>query len=307
MGERTALIQRLDCLAKLATCAMAGRIALGLCLWLAAAAGAPAATPPQSASRIVSLNLCTDQIVLDLVTPSRIAAVSHLAADPTVSAAAGVAVGIASTRGEAESVIAFDPDLVLAGDYSTPATVALLERMGRRVVRVPLATDLEGIRAAIRQVATAVDEQAAGERLIATFDRRIAAAAPSVTTPRPTALVYQVNGLASSAGSLADAALAAAGWQNHTRALKTGAGGTLPLETLVADPPDLLVLTGPADEYRTAVADNLRHPALAAVRRQRASVIVPWRYWLCGTQHTATAIELLSAARSEVRAASALR
>ena len=42
-------------------------------------APAPAATPPR---RIVSLNLCTDQILLDLVPRDRIAALSELVADP---------------------------------------------------------------------------------------------------------------------------------------------------------------------------------------------------------------------------------
>lgn len=258
----------------------------------------PAVATAARPSRIVSLNLCTDQILLGLVPPARIRALSHLAADPSVSAVAEAAAGLALTRGEAEVVLGLDPDLVLAGTWSTPATVALLERVGRRVVKVPLASDLAGIRVVIQQVAAAVEDVAAGERLIADLDRRLAAIAPGgAADPRPSALVYQVNGLVSGAGSLADAVLAAAGLENHARRLAVGPGGSVALEAIVADPPRLLVLTGPADEYRTAVADNLRHPALAAVRRQHASVVVPWRYWLCGTQHVATAVELLAAAR----------
>lgn len=259
------------------------------------------AAPP---ARIVSINLCTDQILLGLVPRDRIAAVSHLAADAAVSAAAAQAAGIPATRGEAETALRFDPDLVLAGEWSTPATVSLLERIGRRVVKVPLAGDLDGIRAAIRQVAAAVEDIAAGERLVAGLDRRIAAAGPRSDAAPPhggrSALVYQVNGLASGAGSLADALMTAAGLANHARRLGLGAGGTLALERLVGDPPDLLVLTGPVDEYRTAVADNLRHPALVALRAGRASVIVPWRYWLCGTQHAATAVRLLAEARARL-------
>ena len=276
---------------------------LALSLLAGSGHAATHATPP---ARIVSINLCTDQIVLDLVPRERIAAVSHLAADPAVSAGVGKAAGIPTTRGEAETVLRFDPDLVLAGEWSTPATVSLLERIGRRVVKVPLAGDLDGVRAAIRQVAAAVEDIAAGERLVADLDRRLGAIrAPDRSGPPHevrSALVYQVNGLASGAGSLADALMTAAGLANHARRLGSGAGGTLALERLVADPPDLLVLTGPVDEYRTALADNLRHPALVALRAERASVIVPWRYWLCGTQHAATAVHLLAEARAGLRA-----
>lgn len=271
----------------------AARVGLGLMCSLYASA-VLASEPP---SRIVSLNVCTDQLLLDLVPRDRIAGVSHLAADPTVSAVAARATGIPATRGEAETVLGFDPDLILAGEYSTPATVAILERVGRKVLKVPLASDLDGIRSAVRSVAAAVGESARGEELIREMDHRVERASPPMTESRPTALVYQVNGLASGSGTLADAVLQAGGYRNQAGRLAMGSGGTLPLEVLVANPPDLVVLTGPVDEYRTAVADNLRHPALTAVRKDRSSVIVPWRFWLCGTPHVAEAVEILAAHR----------
>lgn len=273
-----------------------------------------------SPSRIVSLNLCTDEIILDLVSPDRIAAVSHLAADPLVSPVAARARGLPWTYGAAETVLAFEPDLVLAGLFTTPATLDLLERIGQRVVRIPTASDIDGIRSAIRMVAAAVDEQVRGEALVARLDARLAAAAsdssqskreekieaPSLEvgkkTNRPSALVYQVNGLSAGPGSLADTLITAAGLANHAALAGLSNSGALPLEMLAARPPDIVILSGPADEYRTAVAENLRHPALAAVLRDRASVVVPWRLWLCGTQHVAEAVERLAEARRQFEA-----
>lgn len=259
---------------------------------------APAAAQP-APRRIVSINLCTDIVLLDLVAPDRIAALSHLAADPRVSPVADVAARLPSTHGAAEAVLALDPDLVIAGTYSTPATVALLERLDRRVLKVPLASDLAAIRRLVRQIAASVGEVARGEAVIARFDRRIADAARGLPADarRPTALVYQINGLTSGPGSLADPVLAAAGFDNLATHLRLGAGGQVALETLVVAPPDLLVLTDPAETYRTAVAANLTHPALAAATHDHARLVVPWRHWLCGTPHVATAIEALAAAR----------
>ncbi len=263
----------------------------------AASTGAATAKP----QRIVSLNLCTDQLLVDLVPRQRIAAVSHLAADPSVSATAEKARDIPVTRGEAENVLAFDPDLVLAGEFSTPATVSILERLGRRVVRIGLANDLDAIRRATRKVADAVGEPEHGEALLARMDQRIAASRPDpASSERPSALVYQVNGLSAGTGTLADALIGLAGLSNQAAALGLGPGGQIGLEALAANPPDLVVLTGPKDEYRTAVADNLRHPVLARVMARRAAITVAWRTWLCGTPHAADAVEHLAAARARL-------
>ena len=260
--------------------------------------------PPQ---RIVSLNLCTDQILVDLVPRGRISAVSHLAADPLVSAVAEKARGIPWTRGEAEVVLSYVPDLVIAGEYTTPATVALLERLGLRVLKVPLASDIAGLRTVTYQIADVVGARDEADALLAEFDRRLRAIASPVTSDAPTAVVYQVNGLSAGPGSLADAVLQAAGFRNLAGELGLGPGGQLALEALVATPPDVIVLSGPVNEYRTAVADNLRHPALAAIMREHASVTLPWRLWLCATPHLADAVERLAAIRDELERSRAVR
>jgi iron complex transport system substrate-binding protein len=257
--------------------------------------------------RIVSLNLCVDQVLVDLVPRERIAAVTHLAADPQFSPVAEKARGIAWTYGEAEVVLAFNPDLVLAGEFTTPATVELLTRLGIKIIRIPHPSDIAGVRTATLQVADAVGERAKAEALLAEFDRRVRVAAPPTTARRPTAVVYQVNNIASGPGSLADSVLKAAGFANLASVLGLGSGGQLPLEALVAHPPDVIVLTGAINEYRTAVAENLRHPALAALMQKRRTVTVPWRVWLCATTHLADAIEQLAAVRKELDGRPALR
>jgi iron complex transport system substrate-binding protein len=258
---------------------------------------APAAKP----ARIVSLDLCADQLLLDLVERSRIAAVTHMAVDAADSAIPEKARGIPITYGAAEDVLRHDPDLVLAGPFGVSATVDLLRRLGRNVVVVPLANDIGGVRTAVRTVAAAVGEQAAGAAAIAEFDRRLANLAPPASSP-PTALIYQTGGMVSGPGSLADAMLAAAGLRNMSAAYRLNRGGRVPLEDLIARPPDLLVTGSAPPEYRTVLADNLRHPVVRHLRQQVASLDLPWRYWLCGTPHIADAIERLAAARVRIEA-----
>ena len=75
-------------------------------------------------ARIVSLDLCTDQLLVELVDRSRIAAVTHLLGDVSVSAIPEKARGLRITHGGAEDVLRTDPDLVLAGPYGVSATVS---------------------------------------------------------------------------------------------------------------------------------------------------------------------------------------
>ena len=108
---------------------------IALAVALVLTGGAATAKP----MRIVSLNLCTDQVLVDLVEVRRIAALSFLARDANLSAISARARTIHQVRGAAEEVLSLDPDLVLAGTYTTPATVDLLRRLGRNVTVLPIA------------------------------------------------------------------------------------------------------------------------------------------------------------------------
>jgi iron complex transport system substrate-binding protein len=276
---------------------------LGLALALLASTGRAASLPASAQpQRIVSLNLCIDQILVDLVPRSRIAAVTHLATDPAVSAAPEKARGLPVTHGAAEDVLSRNPDLVLASAFSAAATVDLLRRLGLNVVLVPLPQDYEGVRAVVRQIAEAVGESARGDIIIADFDKRLAAASASsaASARRPIALVYQVNSYVASTGGLASAALKTAGFRNGAAALANSERGQVAMETIAMAAPDVLILTAKPDEYATAVSDNLRHPALAKLMANRTTTVLPWPVWLCGTPAIAEAVEQLASVRASL-------
>jgi iron complex transport system substrate-binding protein len=140
--------------------------------------------------------------------------------------------------------------------------------------------------------------------MLADFDRRLAFIAtpvPAQDGSAPSAILYQVGGVVSAPNSLADAVLSAAGYRNKARDYALARNGQVPLELLVAEPPDLLVLASRAEHYPTVAADNLRHPALVRLLKARASLDLPWQLWLCGTPHVAEAVERLARARSGLK------
>ncbi|WP_428633679.1 ABC transporter substrate-binding protein, partial [Sedimenticola sp.] len=140
---------------------------------------ADAAEPPQ---RIVSINLCTDQLLLMLGEPGQIASVSHLALEPNSSYMARQAKAYPVNHGKAEEILALKPDLIVAGAYTNRSLVGLLKKLGYRVERFPLASDIQDIRDNIRLMARLIDKKAQGELLVADMDSRL----EQVKQQRPT-------------------------------------------------------------------------------------------------------------------------
>lgn len=246
-------------------------------VWLALALLAGFAA--HAAERVVSLNLCSDQLLV-LLAPERVAALSTLARDPALSYVAARAATLPQVRADAESVLRLAPDLVLAGRYGAQATLALLEARGLRVLRLEQPRSFDDIRAQVREVAAALGAPDKGDALVAEMDARLAA------LPRPArpvrALLWQPRGWTSGPGTLGDAVLRAAGLGN------AGAGGQVGIEALLTRPPDLLV-TATAPAYPSLATDMLRHPALAGLPRRA----VPPALLICGGPFTAQAAELL--------------
>jgi iron complex transport system substrate-binding protein len=133
-------------------------------------AGAPAFAQVQPPQRVMSLNMCTDQLILNLLPPSRITSVtflSHASPNATLSAQARQT-GI--NYGTAEEVLAQRPDLIVSGDSSTPTTRAILDRAGYRLYEVASADTFEEIRETTRDLGRALGEERRAEALLARMD-----------------------------------------------------------------------------------------------------------------------------------------
>ena len=256
--------------------------------------------------RVVSMNLCTDQLVLLLAARGRIASVSYLAFDPEVSYFADAAQelqanhGLHANHGLAEEILPLRPDLILAGTYTTRATVAVLRRFGHRVLTLDPADGFDAIRRNIQTVALALGDPAKAERIIAEFDRRLSAITPDRNATPPRAIVLQPRGMTTGPGSLADGILRTAGLQNLSADLGVTGMGFLPLERIIQAGPDLLVVAARAEGRPSLAHHALRHPAYAAIGRA-GRVELPASLWTCGGPQAADAVELLAHAAQDWR------
>ncbi len=243
--------------------------------------------------KIVSLNLCTDQIVMMLVESPRIASISYLAREANVSALAGVAAKLPINYGKAEEVFMQQPDLVLVGSYTTRSTVALLRKLGRNVVEVPPASSFAGIYRNIRTIGKAVGEGAKASRLVERLKRQLAKIKLDEKASLPVAALYFANGYSSGNNTLIDKVVRRAGLK--TLGSKLGFSGTrkLSLEALIFARPDLLIVAPKDYEGEARAYEVFRHPAMGVLKGALPVTSIASALTICGTPHTIKAIQKL--------------
>ena len=258
---------------------------------------AGAAERPQ---RVVSVNLCSDQLLVMLADADQIASISHLAMEPLSSYVADEASRFPLNHARAEEVIALRPDLVLATSHDQPRLLTTLETLGYRVARLPPTENLAGIVDNIRRVAGLLHQTERGERLVRSLEARIGAGDETPFASRPTALFYQPRGYTSGRHTLQDEALRLAGWRNL--AAEQGIEGYAPvdLERLLRWRPQQLFTSSYHSSGDSLAERQLLHPALASVTGGRALQTVPYRYWICPGPMLADAVVLLREARNRL-------
>lgn len=261
-------------------------------LWTGAAEAAP--------QRVVSMNLCTDQLAMMVAAPGQLLSVSHLAGDPRSSVMVAEAAGLPMNRGGAEEIFLMRPDLVLAGTYTARASVALLRGLGVEVVELAPANRLADVGDHLRRMGAVLGQEARAAALADAFESGLAAVGRGEDDPLSAAMYYP-NGYTTGAGTMADDILRASGFLNVSGAAGVTGGGILPLERLVMAAPDLVVTSAPYPGASRS-EEILTHPALVQLRSGAASAVVSDAEWICGLPHLVGVVARMGRANDALRA-----
>ncbi len=241
----------------------------------------------------MSLSLCTDELLLELLPPERIASLTYYSREPGNLRIWPQAARVPVNWGGAEEILAAKPDLVLAGTYTTPGARALLERLNFPLLEIPPANDFEQIRQTTRWVARALAREAEGEALITRMDATLHQLRDSAPTVVIRVVAWGEGGSVPGRGTLFDAILRAAGGVNIA-ANSEAAYTSFDLEQLILARPDVIAYSSQTLETPGIGTDQAQHPLLQALFRGRR-ITYPGALYSCGVVESADAAVALRA------------
>ena len=251
--------------------------------------------------RIVSINLCTDELLFQLVEPERVAAVTKFSADSEVSTVASRIQGIKRVQGGIEAVQACGPDLLLGGRFNNKETLRFFERSGIPVLIFDIPKNFEDIYADIRKLSAAVGEPEKGNAIIRSMQVELKALKigdshflPKNDCPRKTrAFFFQSGGYVPGAGTFENAIMEAAGLENLAATLGIRDYGSLSLEKLIEMKPDVLIYASDQKKRPTVRGEVLEHPAIRKALPRVKTVTLPSAILNCGSPASVEAVRIL--------------
>lgn len=266
-------------------------IRLCVLIWALLLGSGQAAEP-----RILSLNLCTDQLVLALMPVREILGVSRLARDAAISVQVEKARQVAAVNASPEALLALSPDVVFMGDNQQLYLQRWLSAHGVTVQAMTDGDSLLHLRRQIVDMAAMLQRDAAGRVMLQAQDEAFATYAAAARNLR--IAVYYPNGFSEGQGGWLGDLIVRLGGINA--AAEKGDGQLhLSLEGILSLRPDMILM--PVYAYgMTSQAERLAlHPALS---RTAKVVPLPGAWFTCPHTALASLTEAIGQAALDFRA-----
>ena len=247
--------------------------------------------------RIVSLSISTDEILLDLVEPKRIVALTKYVDDEGISNATDKAKAVKGRvqAGNPETILALRPDLILLPDFSSADTIQSLREMQQSVYVYKTPYNLAGVRACIKELGQVVGEAAAAQLILQRMEARLSQLqqkmGPIPATEQKRVIFMSDKGAYYSPEHSFNDICKHAQVVNALSQLHFAKPITVGQEEIVRLDPDAFILSGwvdSTDQEPAALAHNLsQDPSYASVKavKNKAIYTLPAKHLLCLSQY----------------------
>ncbi|MBB5212690.1 ABC transporter substrate-binding protein [Microbulbifer hydrolyticus] len=261
----------------------------------------PAAANSQS--RVASLNLCLDQVLLQWAPPESIVSITWLSAQDQYRSAP-VPEHVYLNRAQAEELLPLKPDLVLTGQFGAQRAAARLEALGFTLVRIPDAYSLEQLQVQLQALQDTlgalpalVEQRAQLTALLAESEDKYQQKEKS--PEQPTALILSANNITYGSGMLEHQLLTRAGFRNLAAEQGVQQLGRVSLEQVVALQPDLLVFYGGDQDFAIAHLAE-RHPVVQRYFDRGRTYHLPRQLGYCPALAAVETLQQLKNKRSDI-------
>ena len=244
--------------------------------------------------RLVSMNVCADQLLLTLADPEQILGLSRFARDGWQSQAGDIS-RYPVLSGGAEDVLLIRPDIVVASAFDKRSTRELLKAKGLRLVELAVPKTLDEARQQIREAGdiTGHPDRAAVE--VARGDAARARAPRAVSERHYRVLPLSRRGWVAGSDSFVGSLLGETGLRSAAGDLGFAFGGFASLEAIVNLRPDFIVVSQAGDTAKDDGQAFLLHPALERFYPPAKRIVIPERMTECGGVMLADALDALTA------------
>lgn len=265
---------------------------------LAVVAGIAAMALPLSAQplpRVASINMCTDQLLVDLARPEQIAGLSPFARDRARSWVAAKAADFPILSGTAEEILVLRPDLVVAGTFTRRETREFIRARRLRIEEFPVARTVADARSQILRMAALVGAEARGRERAVALDAAMERLRTAARGQPLRVLPLARRGWVAGQDSILTDLLKTAGLANAAGESGRRAGGFMSLEEIVKLRPDAILVGRDDDRAEDQGRAMLLHPAIAALFPPERRILMSESLTVCGGPMLVEAIDGLAA------------
>ncbi|WP_319371241.1 ABC transporter substrate-binding protein [uncultured Ilyobacter sp.] len=257
-------------------------------------------TLPKPPEKIISLTLATDEILVSMVEPQRIRALSCKYADvDSICNVSEAAKNFEKAEDNIEHIVAMNPDLVFTASWMSDEKIQQLRDAGVPVYCYKMPSNIQDERELLAEIAALVGEEEKGVLMAAEMDRVLANVAEKISSVREedrfTVLMYDPHGGIAMFSDIAEKA----GVVNIFDRAGVTSWGNLSKEKIVELNPDIFIVphwgSRDTEKYIGEILSDPGFSTVNAVRNKRIYSL-PSKHINCLSQYVVYGVDDLAKA-----------